>query len=244
MIPNSYMTTLHHQIAYRLQDHALDLPIPGHTRDTISIKVEREDEVPTIIQIPKQLPREKLTEIMPLKWITNYEKALQNTTSVVATDTKFVKLSDGSIQTTYEQISTSAIQVTSTPAIEATPSTSSSSAPSVFQVLMIRPVTSEKEIPIHCFEYDRTPVYTDKINSHFIWDVDPEMCDTDCECRTYSKPIRSSCKPTSPPRDPKDPDSPWNGLLPIKNKPLSIYDRALQILKDEGLLPDEPNEPE
>ncbi|KAK2641133.1 hypothetical protein Ddye_022896 [Dipteronia dyeriana] len=121
MMPNSYMATLHHQIAYRLQDHALDLPIPGHTEDTIFVKAEREDEVPTIIQIPKQLPREKLTEIMPLKWITNYEKAFQNTTPVVATDTKFVKLSDGFIQTIYEQINTSATQVTDTPAIEATP---------------------------------------------------------------------------------------------------------------------------
>ncbi|KAI9168826.1 hypothetical protein LWI28_002501 [Acer negundo] len=48
MLPESYMATLHHQIAYRLQDHALDLPISGHSRDTIFIKAEREDEVLTI----------------------------------------------------------------------------------------------------------------------------------------------------------------------------------------------------
>ncbi|KAK2642487.1 hypothetical protein Ddye_024250 [Dipteronia dyeriana] len=141
MMPNSYMATLHYQIAYRLQDHALDLPVPGHTGDTIFIKAKREDKVPTIIQIPKQLPRDKVTEIMPLKWITNYEKAFQNTTPVVASDTKFSKLSDGSIQTIYEPISTSTTEVsTSAP----TPS-----APHIFQVLMIRPVTFEKEIPIH-----------------------------------------------------------------------------------------------
>ncbi|KAK2639386.1 hypothetical protein Ddye_027181 [Dipteronia dyeriana] len=126
MMPNSHMATLFHQIAYRLQDHALDLPIPGHTGDIIFIKAEREDEVPTIIQIPKQLPREKLTEIMTLKWITNYEKAFQNTTPVVATDTKFTKLADGSIQTTYEQIAT---PETNTTSIEASPS-----APPVFQL--------------------------------------------------------------------------------------------------------------
>ncbi|KAK2665811.1 hypothetical protein Ddye_004385 [Dipteronia dyeriana] len=160
-------------------------------------------------QIPKQLPREKLKEIMPLKCITNYEKAFQNTTPVVATDTKFVKLTDGSIQTTYEQIGTSASQVTGTPAIETTPS-----APPVFQVLMIRPVISEEEIPILCFKHDGTPDYTDKINGHFIWDVDLEMYDADCQCRTCFKPTRSSCKPTRPSRYPKDPHSPWNGLLP------------------------------
>ncbi|KAK3217823.1 hypothetical protein Dsin_011793 [Dipteronia sinensis] len=71
MLPDSYMATLHHQIAYRLQDHALNLPIPSHSGDTNFIRAEKEDEVPTIIQIPKQLPREKLKEIMPLTWITN-----------------------------------------------------------------------------------------------------------------------------------------------------------------------------
>ncbi|KAK2639545.1 hypothetical protein Ddye_027340 [Dipteronia dyeriana] len=62
-----HMATLHHQIAYRLQDHALDLPVPGHTGDTIFITTEREDEIPTIIQIPKQLPREKLKEVMQVE---------------------------------------------------------------------------------------------------------------------------------------------------------------------------------
>ncbi|KAK0585002.1 hypothetical protein LWI29_022050 [Acer saccharum] len=48
MQANSYMATLHHQLAYRLQDHALDLPLPGHNGDTIFIKAEREEDVPTV----------------------------------------------------------------------------------------------------------------------------------------------------------------------------------------------------
>ncbi|KAK2648286.1 hypothetical protein Ddye_015775 [Dipteronia dyeriana] len=231
MMPNSYMATLHHQIAYRLQDYALDLSIPCHTEDTLFIKAEREDEVPTIIQIPKQLPRDKLTEIIPLKWITNYEMAFQNTTHVIASNTKFTKLSDGSIQTTYEPISTSA-------------SDASTSAPPIFQVLMIRHVTSKEEISIHSFEVDGSPIYTDKINNHFIWDVDLEMCDADCECKACSKVMRSSCKPGHPHRKSDDPNSPKIGLRPVKNKSLHIYDRALQILRSEGLLPEEPEEPD
>ncbi|WVY90316.1 hypothetical protein V8G54_035830 [Vigna mungo] len=35
----------------------------------------------------------------------------------------------------------------------------------IFQCMMIRP-----------------PIFTDKINGHFIWAVDPSMCDPDCEC--------------------------------------------------------------
>ncbi|KAK2634142.1 hypothetical protein Ddye_028934 [Dipteronia dyeriana] len=108
---------------------------------------------------------------------------------------------------------------------------------------MIRPVTSEDDIPIHNFEADVSSIYTDKINGHFIWDIDPDMCDTDCECRLCSKVIRSSCKPLSHTRKPKDPDSPWIGLHHVKKKPLPIYDRALKILKSEGLLPKETEKP-
>ncbi|KAK2645075.1 hypothetical protein Ddye_020270 [Dipteronia dyeriana] len=229
MMPNSYMAALFHQIAYRLQDHALDLPIPCHTGDTIFIKEEKEDKVPTIIQIPKQLPRDKLMEIMPLKWITNYEKAFQNTTHFISSDTKFTKQPDGSIQTTYELISAHTPEV-------------STSAPPIFQVLMIRPVISEDDIPIYSFEADGSPIYTDKINDHFIWDVDPDMCDADCECKTCSKFMRSSCKPGPFHRKPKDPNRPWIGLHPVKNRHIPIYDRAIQILRSERLLLDEPEE--
>ncbi|KAK0586533.1 hypothetical protein LWI29_008533 [Acer saccharum] len=104
MQANSYMATLYHQFAYRLQDHALDLPLPGHNGDTIFIKAEREDEVPTILQIPKQLPREKLTEIMPLEWLTNYEKVFQDEAPVIATDTTYVPQPDGTIKTIYKPL--------------------------------------------------------------------------------------------------------------------------------------------
>ncbi|KAK2655900.1 hypothetical protein Ddye_008952 [Dipteronia dyeriana] len=98
------MATSHRKIVYRLQDHALNLPIPSHTGDTIFITTEREDEIPTIIQIPKQLLRKKLKEVMPLEWITNYEKTFQNTTPVIASNTKYVKQRDGFIKTVYENI--------------------------------------------------------------------------------------------------------------------------------------------
>ncbi|KAK2655870.1 hypothetical protein Ddye_008922 [Dipteronia dyeriana] len=108
---------------------------------------------------------------------------------------------------------------------------------------MIRPVISEDDILIHSFEADGSPIYTDKINGHFIWDVDPDMCNADCECKTCSKVMRSSCKPGPLHSKPEDPNRPWIGLHPVKNIPLPIYDRALQILISEGLLPDEPEEP-
>ncbi|KAK0572751.1 hypothetical protein LWI29_036671 [Acer saccharum] len=215
MQANSYMATVHHQLAYRLQDHALDLPLPGHNGDTVFIKAEREDEIPTILQIPKQLPREKLTEIMPLEWLTNYEKVFQDEAPVVATDTTYVPKPDGTIKTIYALLTGSKAP-------------SSSDTPPIFQALMIQPVTTEDDIPIHSFEANGSPIYTDKIRGHFIWDVDSNMCDADCICRRCLKDTSPrSCKSWPKPHKPRHPDSPWIGLHPIKKKPLPIYDRAL-----------------
>ncbi|KAK2658609.1 hypothetical protein Ddye_005142 [Dipteronia dyeriana] len=136
---------------------------------------------------------EKSLEIMPLEWITNYEKTFQNTTLVIASDTKYVKQKDGSIKTVYETI---------------TESKGSSSTPPVFQALMIRPVISEDGIPIHSFQPDGSPVYTDKIKGHLIWDVDPNMCDADCECRTCLRDYKTPCKSFHKPSRPDDPNSP------------------------------------
>lgn len=46
----AYSGTLHHQLTYRLQNHALNLPHKAFTRDPFVIASERE-YIPTIIQI-------------------------------------------------------------------------------------------------------------------------------------------------------------------------------------------------
>ena len=43
--------------------------------------------------------------------------------------------------------------------------------------------TAQENIPIHGFAYDGYPIYPDKINGHFLWDVPgSHMCDPDCSC--------------------------------------------------------------
>ncbi|KAK3198399.1 hypothetical protein Dsin_021814 [Dipteronia sinensis] len=174
--PSHRSCSNHPNPSWQQRDHALDLPIPGHSGDTIFIKAEREDEVPTIIQIPKQLPRDQLFELMPLSWITNYEKAFQNTVPVIAPDTTNTRQLDGTFKTVYKpltNVSTSSSDLAST-----APPTAPPDSP-IFQSLMIRPLTSEEDILIHCFEADGSAIYTDKINGHFIWDVDPSISDED-----------------------------------------------------------------
>ncbi|KAK3182709.1 hypothetical protein Dsin_029995 [Dipteronia sinensis] len=209
MLPDSYMATLHHQIAYRLQDQALDLPIPGHSGDTIFIKAEREDEVLTILQIPRQLPRDQLLEIMPLSWITNYEKAFQNTIPVIASDTTYTRQPDGTVKTIYKPLTAISASPSEATPTAPTPPSAPPEAP-IFQSLMIRHLIFKDDIPIHSFEADGSVVYTDKINGHFIWDADPSMCDPDCLCNRSSRQLlNSTCKPVRHrTHSPDDPDSP------------------------------------
>ncbi|KAK9195460.1 hypothetical protein WN943_003581 [Citrus x changshan-huyou] len=75
--PTSKLATLHHQIVYRLQNHALDLPTPYTTSDALMMLADT-DTIPTIIQIPNQIQKQELLKLMPLEWLTNYEHFHQN----------------------------------------------------------------------------------------------------------------------------------------------------------------------
>ncbi|KAL5797492.1 hypothetical protein ACOSQ2_002312 [Xanthoceras sorbifolium] len=57
----------------------------------------------------------------------------------------------------------------------------------IFQSMMITPVAFEKDIPVHAFYPDGSVIYTNKINGHFIWDIDPNMCDDHCSCKRKKK---------------------------------------------------------
>ncbi|KAL5810033.1 hypothetical protein ACOSQ4_026601 [Xanthoceras sorbifolium] len=136
MVSNSYMATLYHQLAYRLQDHAIDLPLSGTSTDTLLITTERE-EVPTITQIPRQIARDKLLELMPLEWVTNYDKLYVDTSPVQSQDLQFYRQTDGSVKTTFQL-----------------PQTSSDDTPLIFQSMMITPVAFKEDIPVHAFHPD------------------------------------------------------------------------------------------
>ncbi|KAI5414112.1 hypothetical protein KIW84_058307 [Lathyrus oleraceus] len=87
--------------------------------------------------------------------------------------------------------------------------------------MMIQPVLKEDRCPVYHVTTEGKPIYTDKIDGHFIWD--------------------GRCKPPPPPQRRFDPDNgPWVGTHG-KKKPLSIYEEGLKILKKEGLLP--PDDP-
>ena len=72
-------------------------------------------------------------------------------------------------------------------------------------------------MPIFAVKADGRVVYTNKVNGHFIWDIAPEMCDSDCSCHEHDgdtndeaddndksegrwKPEPRPCKPPPPPQ--------------------------------------------
>ncbi|XLT00718.1 hypothetical protein HN51_050069 [Arachis hypogaea] len=71
---NVEQATLHHQVLYRVQDHALDLNLPNTTGKVLFMFIDSAGG-PAIVNIPRMITTEELSSIIPLEWITDYEKA-------------------------------------------------------------------------------------------------------------------------------------------------------------------------
>ncbi|XP_015582789.1 uncharacterized protein LOC107262296 [Ricinus communis] len=176
---------MHHQIIYRLQDRAFNLQIPGFqaTFDALFIMADS-GQVPTIVQTPRQLEREDLQKLIPTEWVTNYEKLHASQAKLVqATDPLFVTQKDGTVKIIFTKIE------------------ESSSALSIFQASMIQPVSRPREkIPIHSFQSSGHHIYTARIKGHFIWDIDPEICEPGCTCKDdldFAEPCSQHPRKTS-----------------------------------------------
>ncbi|WVY95193.1 hypothetical protein V8G54_034281 [Vigna mungo] len=204
-VAEALCATLHHQIIYRLQNHAVNLSLPSSTEGDLFVMANPHEESPSIVQIPRNISRQQLEELIPLQCVTNYEKLHENKKPLQTSEATFRRSVDGTIRTIFKQLGDEA-------------STSSSQ---IFQSMMIRPITKEKKIPIWGVLPNGKPIFTDNINSHFIWDVDPSMCDLDCECSKDDdnsedeKPDENTdhedyCRPFPPPKRRSDPSSgPW-----------------------------------
>ena len=166
--------------------------------------------IPTIIQIPKQIQKQELLKLMPLEWLTNYEYFHQNSEPVQTIESMFERRQNGQVKLSFQ-----------TPDIKPV-----SDSPRLSYTAMIIAVqtSQEKKLPIHGFSLEWYPVYPDKINGHFIWDVpEAHICNPDCPClddtdvedeleimrrkKKKKKPShpKTSCKsfPPQPPPDPK-----------------------------------------
>ena len=95
---------------------------------------------------------------MPLEWLSNYERFHQDSQPIQTTESAFTKQEYGNVKTIFLHPQEASIS----------------------HSCMITPHTYEPEekIPIVSFTHEGWPIYTNKINGHFIWDVPKaRMCD-------------------------------------------------------------------
>ncbi|KAH9780642.1 hypothetical protein KPL71_008153 [Citrus sinensis] len=219
-ISSAKIATLHHQLVYRLQNHALDLPTPEHHSDTLVVLAES-DQIPTIIQIPRQISRHELIKLMPLEWISNYEQFHNNTAPIQTSESMFERRQDGTVRMTFKP----------PPSAPQEPPRLSFTYSSMITAVQ----TVQEDLPITGFNSEGYAVYPAKQNGHFLWDAPGSgMCDPNCpywddweEDDDYAttrkkKPKKKKlpvpchhCDP-KPPSDPPPPPAP----LPIYRKEL------------------------
>ncbi|KAH9716905.1 hypothetical protein KPL71_021632 [Citrus sinensis] len=220
-ISSAKIATLHHQLVYRLQNHALDLPTPEHHSDTLMVLAES-DQIPTIIQIPRQIPRHELIKLMPLEWISNYEQFHNNTAPIQTSESMFERRQDGTVRMTFKP----------PPSAPQEPPRLSFTYSSMITAVQ----TAQEDLPITGFNSEGYPVYPAKHNGHFLWDAPGSgMCDPNCPCwddweedddyATTRKKKPKKKKPSVPCHhcDPKPPSDP-----PPPPAPLPIYQKELK----------------
>ncbi|KAH9668983.1 hypothetical protein KPL70_021605 [Citrus sinensis] len=219
-ISSAKIATLHHQLVYRLQNHALDLPAPEHHSDTLMVLAES-DQIPTIIQIPRQIPRHELIKLMPLEWISNYEQFHNNTAPIQTSEGMFERRHDGTVRMTFKP----------PPSAPQEPPRLSFTYSSMITAVQ----TAQEDLPITGFNSQGYPVYPAKHNGHFLWDAPGSgMCDPNCPCwddweedDDYATTRKKKPKKKKPPvpchhYDPKPPSDP-----PPPPAPLPIYRKEL-----------------
>ncbi|KAH9704985.1 hypothetical protein KPL70_011692 [Citrus sinensis] len=220
-ISSAKIATLHHQLVYRLQNHALDLSTPEHHFDTLMVLAES-DQIPTIIQIPRQIPRHELIKLMPLEWISNYEQFHNNTAPIQTFESMFERRKDGTVRMTFKP----------PPSAPQEPPRLSFTYSSMITAVQI----AQEDLPITGFNSDGYPIYLANQNGHFLWDVPGSgMCDPNCPCwddweedddyfTTRKKKPKKKKSPVSCHHyDPKPPQDP-----PPPPAPLPFYKRELK----------------
>uniref|UniRef100_A0A251U066 Uncharacterized protein n=1 Tax=Helianthus annuus TaxID=4232 RepID=A0A251U066_HELAN len=99
---NTFQATFHYQMAYRVQNHSLDIMVPGsqdNSGDALLIDIDS-NATPTCTYVPKQLSGEELTKLLPEKWITNYEQIHQAPVQTTTTP-DFVRHQDGQVEVRF-----------------------------------------------------------------------------------------------------------------------------------------------
>ena len=169
MIDQTHATTLHYQMAYRVQDHAIDNSIP-HKKDIPFVKIDSQKNSTTSVHVPKAVTREEMASLLPTTWITNYEKWFHHTKLLQSTEATFTLNSDKTVTIKFATPSVFPTQFMMQPmfTIQSTKFT-------------MHHVLPKNNIDILNFQPSGQPVYVfTSSTGHCYWDLD-------CLCKACSK---------------------------------------------------------
>ncbi|KAG8478431.1 hypothetical protein CXB51_028256 [Gossypium anomalum] len=99
-VASTIVATLHYQIVYRVQDHAFNLTQHG-TSDSLLISVNTDDQ-PHCVHIPRKIPKNELIQLLPEKWVTDYEKLKQQSQPIQSTQSNFSSKADGTTEIRFD----------------------------------------------------------------------------------------------------------------------------------------------
>ncbi|KAK9282001.1 hypothetical protein L1049_004912 [Liquidambar formosana] len=149
-----FPTTLHYQIAYRLQNHAFDVAVPDLSQSNNALLIQVDSHLPpSCTYVPRQLTRDQLTKLLPTSWVTKYESMHQVAKPTLSTDSLFIRKENGSIEIRFNK------------------SAPSEEAP-VFRtqiaMLQLVQVIHEKKLKTVAFDVDDNPILKGKTTSSHI----------------------------------------------------------------------------
>ncbi|KAL4308338.1 hypothetical protein GQ457_01G014800 [Hibiscus cannabinus] len=99
-VESSIIATLHYQIVYRVQDHAIKLSRCG-SNDSLLITVNTQEQ-PHCVHVPRQIPREELIQLLPERWVTSYDQFHAAKQPIRSTNTKIISKGDGTSEIRFD----------------------------------------------------------------------------------------------------------------------------------------------
>ena len=101
-VQDTYVVTLHYQLAYRLQNHVFNVAVPemAQTDDALLIQVDL-GLTPMCTFILRQLTRDQMTSLFPESWITKYESLHQAVQPIQSNNPFFIMKENGEVETRF-----------------------------------------------------------------------------------------------------------------------------------------------
>ncbi|GAA0170598.1 hypothetical protein LIER_24823 [Lithospermum erythrorhizon] len=89
-------------MAYRVQNHAMDLSLPSNNEEALLIQMESPNNT-FYTHVPRQILKSELLKLPLEAWITKYEKVHENGTSIEYDNVMFTTLKDGSVSISFKE---------------------------------------------------------------------------------------------------------------------------------------------